>query len=183
MASPTGAFGGEEMDAQVLAKFTTSAVVASVGQKMNKSVDSIIPVSYRAQVVAGKNYKVKATVRVAQRNIPVLIEAYEPLTGPIQINRVTEETVMYQHGSNAPSHSGSDSNSKYNTQLANRQIQVNEWSYNNKMDTLFVFQILFMSLLFVGLLLMLKNQGFLADNFVWYSMGVLLLIVIIIIIK
>ena len=32
---------------------------------------------------------------------------------------------------------------KYNNQLATRQYEINEWSYNNKMDTLFVFQILF----------------------------------------
>ena len=83
----------------------------------------------------------------------------------------------------APQSVKKDADFKYNTHLANRQIQVNEWSYNNKMDTLFVFQILFMSLLFVGLLLMLKNQGYLADIFVWYSMGAILFIVIVMIIN
>jgi hypothetical protein len=72
---------------------------------------------------------------------------------------------------------------KYNIDLANRQVQVNEWSYNNKMDTLFVFQILFISLLFVGLLLILKGYGIVNGGFVWYSMFVTLILVMMIIIN
>lgn len=172
------------MDAQVLAKFATPEVIAKVAERMNKSVTSINPVSYRSQVVAGKNYKVKATVRVAQTDISVLIEAYEPLSGPIEINTVTEETVMNHPGPSHPPQVNSDTtNLKYNTDLANRQIQINEWAYNNKMDTLFVFQVLFMSLLFVGLLLMSKNQGYVTEQFVWYSMGVVIFIDIVIVIN
>ena len=72
---------------------------------------------------------------------------------------------------------------EYNIDLANRQTQVNEWAYNNKMDTLFIFQLLFISLLFVAILLVLKNQEYVGGAFVWYSMGILLFIVLIIIIN
>ena len=72
---------------------------------------------------------------------------------------------------------------KYNIQLANRQIQVNEWAYNNKMDTLFVFQLMFITLMMVIILLVFKSQGFVDDNFVWYSSSVLAIINIMIIIN
>jgi hypothetical protein len=72
---------------------------------------------------------------------------------------------------------------EYNIDLANRQTQVNEWAYNNKMDTLFVFQILFISLLFVTILLVLKGQGLVGAGFVWYSMFVVLLLDVIIIVN
>ena len=72
---------------------------------------------------------------------------------------------------------------EYNIDLATRQTQVNEWAYNNKMDTLFVFQILFISLLFVTILLVLKGQGLVGAGFVWYSMFVVLLLDVIIIVN
>lgn len=72
---------------------------------------------------------------------------------------------------------------KYNIQLANRQIQVNEWAYNNKMDTLFVFQLLFITLMMVIIMMILKAQGFLGESFVWYSIGVLAIINMMIIIN
>jgi hypothetical protein len=183
MASPPGAFGNDQTDTLVLAKFSTPEIIAKVSELMDKTVASINPTSYRSQVVNGTNYKVKAIVMVGGRNIPALIEAYEPPSGPIEIKGVAEENVMVQPGSNMRVQEDSTPSSKYNTDLANRQLQVNEWSYNNKMDTLFVFQILFISLLFVGLLLILKGQGLVNGGFVWYSMSVTLVIVIVIIIN
>ena len=72
---------------------------------------------------------------------------------------------------------------EYNKDLAKRQTQINEWSYNNKMDTLFVFQLMFISLLFVGILLSLKGQGIVSGPFVWYSMGIVLILNILIIVN
>ena len=68
----------------------------------------------------------------------------------------------------------------YNTDLANRQIEINEWSYNNKMDTLFVFQLLFISLIFIGILLIFKGQGILGRSFTWYSIGIVSILVLLI---
>jgi hypothetical protein len=73
--------------------------------------------------------------------------------------------------------------SQYNIDLANRQIQVNEWAYNNKMDTLFVFQLLFITLMFVTILLVLKSQGLVGGAFVWYSIGIVLVLNVMIIIN
>ena len=72
---------------------------------------------------------------------------------------------------------------QYNIDLATRQIEINEWSYNNKMDTLFVFQIMFISLLFVSILMILKASGVVGGPFVWYSLMIVFIIVVIIIIN
>jgi hypothetical protein len=72
---------------------------------------------------------------------------------------------------------------EYNINLAKRQTEVNEWTYGNKMDTLFVFQLVFISLLFVIILLVLKGQGLLGDPFVWYSIFIVIFLDVIIIIN
>jgi len=72
---------------------------------------------------------------------------------------------------------------QYNTDLINRQVEINEWSYNNKMDTLFVFQVLFMSLLLASILIALNRQGMVGSGFVWYSIIIVLFIDIIIIVN
>lgn len=72
---------------------------------------------------------------------------------------------------------------QYNIDLASRQIEINEWSYNNKMDTLFVFQILFMAILFISILMGLKTMGMVGGPFVWYCLVIVILIVVMIIIN
>ena len=74
-------------------------------------------------------------------------------------------------------------NEQYRIDLTNRQIEINEWSYNNKMDTLFVFQILFISLLFASILIALNRQGVVGTAFVWYSVIIITIIDIIIILN
>lgn len=44
--------------------------------------------------------------------------------------------------------------------LAQRQYEINEWSYGNKLDTLFVFQLILLSLVLLAPLLYLSRQGF-----------------------
>jgi ABC-type transport system involved in cytochrome bd biosynthesis fused ATPase/permease subunit len=75
----------------------------------------------------------------------------------------------------------SGSTEEYNKQLLNRQIEISEWTYNNRMETLFVFQILFISLMIVALLMYLKVAGMVGGAFVGYAIFLLLLIVVIII--
>jgi hypothetical protein len=72
---------------------------------------------------------------------------------------------------------------QYNIDLANRQIEVNEWAYNNKTDTLFFFQLLFISLMFITILMSVRSLGHLSGEFVWYSIGVLTIINVVIIIN
>jgi len=71
----------------------------------------------------------------------------------------------------------------YDTESATRQVQINEWSYNNKMDTLFVFQIVFILLLFSSILVILKQMGTFGASFMYYSISIATAIVAIIIIN
>lgn len=73
--------------------------------------------------------------------------------------------------------------SQYNVDLANRQIQVNEWAYNNKNDTLFVLQLLFISLMFITILMVLQGMDSISSHVVWYSIGVITIIDVVIIIN
>jgi hypothetical protein len=72
---------------------------------------------------------------------------------------------------------------QYNIDLANRQIEINNWTYNNKMDTLFVFQILFMSILSISILMGFQKVGVIGAAFVWYAFVILVILVAIIIIN
>jgi hypothetical protein len=72
---------------------------------------------------------------------------------------------------------------QYNIDLANRQIEINNWTYNNKMDTLFVFQVLFMSILFISILVGLQKGGVIGAPFVWYAFLLVVLLIAIIIIN
>jgi hypothetical protein len=112
-SSIPGSYGEEKRDPSVLSKFSTPEVVAKVGQLLNKSVISVMPISYSSQVVAGTNYRVKAIVRIAGASgasamqggdfngrrergfrgdgLFVMIQAFQPLdyTGmPLQISNV-----------------------------------------------------------------------------------------------
>lgn len=69
----------------------------------------------------------------------------------------------------------------HNAQLLNRQIEISEWTYNDRMETLFIFQILFISLMIVAILMYLRGAGALGGAFVGYAIFLLLLVVIIII--
>jgi hypothetical protein len=51
------------------------------------------------------------------------------------------------------------------------------------MDTLFVFQILFMAILFVSILMVLKTTGMIGSAFIWYSVSIVIFIVVLIIIN
>ena len=72
---------------------------------------------------------------------------------------------------------------KHHMDLASRQAEINEWTYNNKMETLFVFQLIFISLLTVALLMALRIQGYIGSGFVTYVMVVLAFIVVIVMIN
>ncbi len=67
---------------------------------------------------------------------------------------------------------------KYNNQLATRQYEVNEWSYNNKLDTLFVFQILFVAVLVTAGLSYLNRVGLLSTPLLGIITGIVLFIAI-----
>lgn len=65
---------------------------------------------------------------------------------------------------------------KFNNQLANRQYEINEWAYNNKLDTLFVFQILFVTLLLTASLAYIHRMGFLSNTLLGVFTGIVLFV-------
>lgn len=68
------------------------------------------------------------------------------------------------------------STATYNNQLATRQNEVNEWAYNNKLDTLFVFQILFITILVISVFAYLYKTGTISAGFLGLLAGVLIVI-------
>ena len=67
---------------------------------------------------------------------------------------------------------------KYNNDLATRQYEINQWNYNNKMDTLFVFQLLFVSLVLSAIFVYMSKIGLFGNALLGLLCGLLLLIVI-----
>jgi hypothetical protein len=66
----------------------------------------------------------------------------------------------------------------YDKDLAQRQYEINEWSYGNKTDTLFVFQMVLIALVLLAPLLWLSRQGTVPSN-VLTGVAVLLGLVIV----
>jgi hypothetical protein len=65
-------------------------------------------------------------------------------------------------------------NSKYNTDLATRQMEINEWGYHNKLETLFIFQLIFLVLTFFAVLMYVHKSG----HINMYFMGLIMIIVL-----
>jgi uncharacterized protein YeaC (DUF1315 family) len=74
------------------------------------------------------------------------------------------------------------STTKFNNDLSTRQYEINEWSYNNKMDTLFVFQLLFLSLVLSAIFLYLSKVGLFGTPLLGFLCGLLLLGVVIVLV-
>jgi Flp pilus assembly protein TadB len=71
---------------------------------------------------------------------------------------------------------------KFNNDLANRQYEINQWAYNNKMDTLFVFQLLFVSLALTTLFVYLSRIGLFGNALLGLLVAILLVIVILVLV-
>jgi NADH:ubiquinone oxidoreductase subunit 3 (subunit A) len=62
-----------------------------------------------------------------------------------------------------------DVNTKYEAgvdhdkKLTRRQFEINEWAYNNKLETLFILQLLFISILILVLFLFLSKSGYISS--------------------
>ena len=53
--------------------------------------------------------------------------------------------------------------SSINTGIINRQHEINEWANNNKLDTLFFLQILFITLTFISAIVFLNSNGYISS--------------------
>jgi hypothetical protein len=65
---------------------------------------------------------------------------------------------------------------EYNIDLLTRQTEINEWTYQNKLETLFVFQLVFIGLSIWALMVFMKNLGLISSTFVVYGVIVLVLL-------
>ena len=66
--------------------------------------------------------------------------------------------------------------SQYNMDMATRQIHMNDYAYQNKMDTLFFFQILLLSILILCVFAYGARMGFFSDALIIY-IGIILLLI------
>lgn len=64
-------------------------------------------------------------------------------------------------------------NATYDSQVAKRQFEINEWSSSNKLDTLFFFQLLFIGLTLLAPLLYMSRIGMI-PNGVFYGVSLLI---------
>lgn len=69
-----------------------------------------------------------------------------------------------------------------NNLLAKRQYEINEWANSDKLDTLFVFQFVFLSLMFMALLGYLWKKDILPSGFLYFIGFVVLVINIMVIV-
>lgn len=70
----------------------------------------------------------------------------------------------------------------YNNDIAERQAKLNEYAYQNKMDTLFFFQILLISLLILAIFAYGSTLGFFSTALVLYIALILLFLNIVLLI-
>lgn len=68
-----------------------------------------------------------------------------------------------------------------NIALNTRNAEIKEWYFNNKLDTLFVFQLLFLSLCLLAFLAYLMKLGFFGTGFFGMLVGLLIIILILVI--
>ena len=74
--------------------------------------------------------------------------------------------------------------SEINNGVAGRQNEINEWSNFNKLDTLYIMQILFVSLSFVGILAFLLSNGLIGQAlFAFLSYCVALVAVLMLVVR
>ena len=68
-----------------------------------------------------------------------------------------------------------------NTGVLNRQVEINEWSNFNKLDTLYILQVIFIGLCLVCILAYLMLQGLITPylfKFISYTIGLIVLVMI-----
>jgi hypothetical protein len=70
---------------------------------------------------------------------------------------------------------------KRNADTATRTQEIKEWYYNNKLDTLFVFQLIFISLCFLAFIAFLGKLGYISNSVVGILIGILLVVNVLII--
>ena len=73
------------------------------------------------------------------------------------------------------------STAKRNSDTAQRNQEIKEWYYNNKLDTLFVFQLMFISLCILAAIAFAAKMGFISNTLVGILIGFEVVIMILLI--
>jgi hypothetical protein len=73
--------------------------------------------------------------------------------------------------------------SQPSTDSINRQIQINEWQYNSKMDTVFTMQLLFIGISVAAVVFYFKKVGVVGAAFTYYVTGLTILLILSIIVN
>jgi len=68
-----------------------------------------------------------------------------------------------------------------NSDTAQRTREIKEWYYNNKLDTLFVFQLIFIGICFMAVLAFANKLGYIGSGVIGISMGLFIVIMILLI--
>jgi len=90
-------------------------------------------------------------------------------------SRSTDVLAMVE--SNLKNTSGGMDFNKYNKDLSRRQIEINDWYYQDKLETLFFLQMFFMTMLTMSIVFYFQKTGMLSSAFAGFLTVVLLTIV------
>jgi hypothetical protein len=105
---------------------------------------------------------------------------FEKVYGDLQRSSDTVKNILYYHTRNKDLNSlqqqifdrtkAEADNATFDSQVAKRQFEVNEWTFGNKQDTLFFFQLMFIGLTLIAPLLYLQKTGLLPTT-VFYGVS------------
>ena len=137
----------------------TASNQAAVGDNAQNGFASAFDTSFQNTVQAGQNWNLLTNYAVQTQNLNKVVSDLE---GQTQGN-------IYTAGSNL------------NTASRTREIQ--EWYYNNKVDTLFLFQVIFIGVCLVAVIATASKMGYIGSGVVGMLMGLVLVIVILIVIN
>lgn len=87
------------------------------------------------------------------------------------------QDVIEQNNHNLNSLSSSVNHIKYNKDISRRQVEINEWYYQDKLETLFFMQIFFMAMLAMCIVFYFRKSAMISSRFAGYLTFILLLIV------
>jgi uncharacterized membrane protein YraQ (UPF0718 family) len=148
----------QSMTPQQITSFTL-ANQASVIDSAQNGYANTFNTSFQNTVQAGQNWNLLTNYAVQTENLNKVVNDLE---GQTQGN-------IYTAGSNL------------NTASRTREIQ--EWYYNNKVDTLFLFQVIFIGVCFVAVIATASKMGYIGSGVVGMLMGLVLVVVILVVIN
>ena len=138
------------------------------------------PEKYRADVAAKTS---SALSGLTAQNRSKFAKAFNDLGKHFDMEDSTinysnrNQDVIEQNNHNLNSLSSSVNHIKYNKDISRRQVEINEWYYQDKLETLFFMQIFFMAMLAMCIVFYFRKSSMISSRFAGYLTFILLLIV------